>query len=243
MKSIMEKIRKLLALSESSNPHEASNAAEKARKLLLQHNLTVHDLKQEKETEVKAKLWQHGLKESTWRVYLVSTVFEQFFCNLVTTPSGCWYIVGKPGNGEAAEVMLAYLLDALEQAVKQRQQERDAEQEKTKELYREWGMDLPANAFGPPSYLWAEDFRLGWSLAVCKRLMELREKDTPEEHALVVQESKEVDDFLTGIGAQVGEAPPPEKGVSKQAFYEGQMLGEAVPLSTMVEGSAGADAG
>lgn len=236
MKSTIEKIRKLLALTESSNPHEASNAAEKARKLLLQHNLTMSDVEKKEESEVKGKLWGSGLKDTHWRTCLVSTVFEQFFCHLVTTPAGNWYIVGKPGNGEAAEVMIDYLLGKLEEAVSKRQKEVDsawaAEEAEFSAMYGGYTF-ADIGRVKKPSYVWAEDFRLGWSMAVCRRLITMRESDSSDETALVVQENKEVEDFLQGIGA-VNEPLKPPTGISKGDYMEGFREGEDVPLNQMI---------
>lgn len=44
---ISEKIRRLLALSTSENPHEAALAAAKAQELLHRYNLEVSDIKAE----------------------------------------------------------------------------------------------------------------------------------------------------------------------------------------------------
>ena len=41
---VIRKVRKLVALSESPNPNEAANAMNKARKLLLEHGLTLDNL-------------------------------------------------------------------------------------------------------------------------------------------------------------------------------------------------------
>lgn len=237
MNAIIGKIQKLLALSESSNPHEAANAAEKARKLLLQHNLTVDDIRPKEESEIKGKLWRVNLKETHWRLYLVNTVFEQFFCRLVTTPSGNWYIIGRPGNGEAAEIMLDYLLGKLEEAVLERQREVDEAWAREEKDFSELCPGMTFADLGrtkKPSYVWAEDFRLGWCLAVCRRLLAQREQDTVEETALVVQENTEVEDFLKGVGAQEKPLEPPT-GVSQRAYMEGLQKGDQVPLNQMIQ--------
>jgi hypothetical protein len=50
---IIRKIRKLLALSESPNEHEAHTAAMKAQELLARHHLSIADVSEDSETEVK----------------------------------------------------------------------------------------------------------------------------------------------------------------------------------------------
>ena len=52
---VMAKIKKLLALSRSSNPHEAAGALKRAQKLLCQHGLTMDDIELSDIGELQAK--------------------------------------------------------------------------------------------------------------------------------------------------------------------------------------------
>lgn len=55
---IVERIKKLLALSESSNEHEAQLAMLKAQELLVKHKLTIKEVKEFKvyNSEIKEKI-------------------------------------------------------------------------------------------------------------------------------------------------------------------------------------------
>ena len=57
MSKIIEKVKKLLALSESNEPHEAALAMEKARALMTEHGISVSDLKV---ADVKAAMSEGG---------------------------------------------------------------------------------------------------------------------------------------------------------------------------------------
>lgn len=52
---VMAKIKKLLALSHSSNPHEAAGALKRAQKLLSQHGMTMDDIELSDIGELQAK--------------------------------------------------------------------------------------------------------------------------------------------------------------------------------------------
>ena len=62
MENYKEKIKKLLALSESSNEHEAKAALLKAKQLMMEHKITESDLVDKKEL---------GVKKSNPRLHIV----------------------------------------------------------------------------------------------------------------------------------------------------------------------------
>lgn len=77
-----EKIRKLLALAESPNEHEAKAALLKAKELMAEHKLTEQDIKDVKKQEVR-KI-QTGLtcskRRSPWMVSLSAVIGENYCC-------------------------------------------------------------------------------------------------------------------------------------------------------------------
>mgnify|MGYP001618310186 CR=1 FL=1 len=64
---ILERIRKVLALTTSPNPHEAARAAEKAKELLEAHGLSMHDLHIYTEEQVGQQVY--GNITETWLIY------------------------------------------------------------------------------------------------------------------------------------------------------------------------------
>src|SRR4051812_49350731 len=68
MAPIVEKVRKLLALSTSSNPHEAALAAAKAQNLLAQYNLELSQIDQDKQTRYEQTTVSAG--RHVWRRHL-----------------------------------------------------------------------------------------------------------------------------------------------------------------------------
>lgn len=77
-----EKIKKLLALAESPNEHEAKAALLKARQLMAEHKLTVAELKDVGKQEVK-EIWTDitcSKRRNPWAVHLSATIGENYCC-------------------------------------------------------------------------------------------------------------------------------------------------------------------
>lgn len=70
---LVERIKKLLALSESSNENEAAIAAQKAQELLVLHNLELSDLS-ESDNEIKEVNIEESSKISNWKLSLADGV-------------------------------------------------------------------------------------------------------------------------------------------------------------------------
>lgn len=82
-KDYREKIKKLLALAESSNEHEAKAALLKAKELMAEHKLSEMDVKDAGKKEVKEILLE-GMQASTrynpWIIPLSTVIGENYCC-------------------------------------------------------------------------------------------------------------------------------------------------------------------
>lgn len=109
---IMKKIQKCLALSKSSNEHEAAAALRQAKALMDTHQLTMSDveLNQLDVVEVEGK----GLaRPPRWKIMLYLTVARAFGCSSFTR-GGHPVFVGTAPNPEVAKYALDVLLRQLE---------------------------------------------------------------------------------------------------------------------------------
>ena len=147
MEDVIRKIRKLLALSGSPNPNEAAAAATKARKLFFEHNLSMDALGVAPE-EVREEVFATGAR-SVIRGTLIFAGAKLHLCALLyggqAGRNGSWILVGRPGNIEAARVLIQYLLDAMDRCTK-----------------------LAATGRG---LAWANDYRRGWVSEMRSRLV------------------------------------------------------------------------
>lgn len=81
-KDYREKIRKLLALAESPNEHEAKAALLKARQLMAEHKLTERDCKDAEKQEVKDIRTDItcSKRRNPWIVHLSAVIGENYCC-------------------------------------------------------------------------------------------------------------------------------------------------------------------
>ena len=80
-KTVLEKIKKCLALSQSANEHEAAQALKQAQALMRKYELSEHDVELSKVTEAGAeRRVARSLSTWQWGVgYLVADVFGCYF--------------------------------------------------------------------------------------------------------------------------------------------------------------------
>ena len=79
---IKEKIRKLLALSESPNENEAKSALLMARRLMYEHKLTKEECVDARKQEIREVLtgWMSGSRRNPWLVPLSAVIGEKYCC-------------------------------------------------------------------------------------------------------------------------------------------------------------------
>lgn len=119
--TIIDKIKKLLAMAEhpNSNEHEAAIAMEKAQQLLFEHNLTRADIATPDNTDGVAPgigtidgTENHGY---VWKRFLLSTIARNSLCRIVVTPSRkAWHLFGTYDNVKATLEMYHWITPELE---------------------------------------------------------------------------------------------------------------------------------
>jgi hypothetical protein len=110
---ILDKIKKCLALSASSNEHEAAAALRQARKLMEAHGITDLDVQAAEAEERRAK---SGAKSqpSNWETMLAVKVGEAFTCQVIFSGGswsrqGEWCFIGCGASPEVANYAFAVL--------------------------------------------------------------------------------------------------------------------------------------
>lgn len=102
---MIDKIKKCLALSASSNAHEAAAALRQARKLMEAHNITDLDMQVSGVREHRAKAGVQN-RPSNWETMLASKIADAFGCRVIFS-GGSWIRLGEwrfIGCGGALEV-------------------------------------------------------------------------------------------------------------------------------------------
>lgn len=119
-KDILAKIRKCMALSASSNEHEAAAALRQARKLMEQHGLSDADVLAAEAGEAAARAG--ALRQPPhWEACLAGKTAEVFGCRIVFRPQfifspSAWLFIGTGANYEVAKYCFDVLLRQVKRA-------------------------------------------------------------------------------------------------------------------------------
>lgn len=111
MEKIIDKIRKLLALANSSNEHEAALAASHAQRLLSAHNLAMADIESEQKPQSADKVEASVSKTlPKWVRHLSAGVCTAFDCQGIHQPAtGKLTFIGVGADVQIAAYTFAYL--------------------------------------------------------------------------------------------------------------------------------------
>ena len=106
---IEEKIKKLLALSESDNPHEASAALLKAQELMLKYNTIEADNLNSKESVI---VFRTGVRGDQYNHMLAEVISENFRTKTYNSRHKMAF-VGFEADVKASEICLEFLAEKL----------------------------------------------------------------------------------------------------------------------------------
>lgn len=117
MEDIILKIQKLLALSKSSNENEAHNAMIMAQRLLIKYKLSIKDIDQYENQNIKVNENRTGIKfrGKNWKSNLSRVVADNFGCYLFyrtgRTHEICFY--GKEEDVIICNIILEYAIKCI----------------------------------------------------------------------------------------------------------------------------------
>ena len=124
MSKMADKIRRLLALATSSNPHEAALAAAKAQELMLKYNVDQDELEKAAAANDSFKAepvgqevgWEFGKTFPVWYLSLGSAMARSFLVKTYwTTGVGRIWVVGRESNRAAFKATWDYVRGAIQQ--------------------------------------------------------------------------------------------------------------------------------
>lgn len=116
MKDYKEKIKKLLALAESNNEHEAKAALLKAKELMAAHKISEIDLVEIKNKEVRRVMTgiTYTNRGSRWVGTLACTIAENYCCGCAVSGSQTLEVmfIGLDGDVDVCTNIFKYAVDS-----------------------------------------------------------------------------------------------------------------------------------
>jgi hypothetical protein len=179
---ILNKIKKCLALSTSSEPAEAAAAMRQAQKLMEMHGISTSDLRQFDVGSASIKSCASVSKIKDWELRLVNLVAKAFGCRVLWSSSssysqdvyGSFVLIGIKGQIELAE----YTCEVM--------------QRKLMKGRNKFVNSLPSYLSRSAKIKEADGFCHGWVSAVAKTVFEFA---MGEEH------KKAVDEYVTKMAS------------------------------------------
>lgn len=213
---ILEKIRKLLALSKSSNENEAAIALAMAQKLMREHRLSESDAKIFTQ-KTKPKLAQTPAKYVFGLIRTINEVFgvDAYLGGNVKEINAVFY--GREYRVRIASYAFQVLWRQLQAARKEftAQQENFFLRRKSKIAH-------------------ADDFCLGWVIAVYEKVEKLRLSE--EEEKELQEMGKSLVDFLKLTGAKSKKAASGKDFKYLDSFLQGMDKGKEAQLNAGMDG-------
>jgi hypothetical protein len=231
-KKLVDKARKLVALSKSPNEHEAASAAEKMQALVAEYNLSMLEVMQEPDhvgNRIVIIDREIITASNPWRRRLANALAALYFCKYFYTPFGksknqhCF--VGLEANVAVTKVMFTYLLGAVNA------------------LATKGAKGLPKREQSP----YRVTFREACTSRLCARIHERIEQakeggkvktetgtTLPALLSLYEQSKQENEDFVEQV---IGELKSRKTKVSilhTQGFRDGDEAGQRIGLDTQV---------
>ncbi len=162
---IIDRIRKLLELSKSSNEHEAAQAAARAADLMLQHQIDQAELEPDvaKAEPITEEVVDDKNKwRVQWRLNLVSGLAKSLGGHCYFQ-GGRYSVIGSKSVIATVRYMYSYLVPEVERLADL--------------AYKQEAEECRRSDVDPPSArAWKGSFRVGCSLVIRQRLVEQREK-------------------------------------------------------------------
>ena len=227
---VMDKIRKLLALSTSSNVNEAAVAAAAAQRLMFQYKVEMTEVEiatEEAEPIVDLDILADSGQKCAmrWQVVLLNSIARANFCRLVITPWSAYSKSKLRVFGKKADIQTTnYLYLAVTSHIH--------------ESCDRWAKE----EMGSPSRTQRGSFRYGAAITVGQRMMDARrseeaklripEASTRNTTAIVHVETAErqVDEHLRKLFPKT-KAHRTSRSADYSSYQAGRQAGHSIPLS------------
>jgi hypothetical protein len=200
--SLVIKIKKLMALSKSSNENEAALAAAKAQELLVKYNIEMSQVENVKLDREETRLVNDfkelfGLNVIEWKRDLAFAVAKGNLCKGVYSGKGM-YFLGKKANVEVAQFMYEVIMHDLERIAEEKWQQIQALR-KMQEQFPDVDLFSDRSLLHVHGKTWKASFYVGAVRTIRDRLEEnltAMEADNPSITALITLDSAKLKEFM-----------------------------------------------
>lgn len=216
--TVIERIQKLLALTESPNEWEAALALQRASDLLLKYNLTRDEV--EGHTRTRNGVGEHKIEVkgriTDWHRALAIEIADHCFSRCICCRRG-FLFVGAPDNLEAARSLFVWILRQLQR------------------ISLEATLDQAGR--GKRAARWRFNFCLGAVLMITRKLQATRrvqKENDPQVPGLILVHEAAAEKYIEEH-IPTKPLPKPRKARMSSALITGMIAGEKVSLNPQGE--------
>lgn len=238
---IIEKLQKLLALSQSPNEHEAALAASKAQEMMDEYNLSIIDIKNPSTacgmatsdtvlTGYMFEKWEYSLHAELARVFDVMPIINRRFNNFVgrdgrigkKLTNSNLNVIGLRTDIEVYEYTFTYLRAAISVMLRKEKDRMEEINKDDKDYIRDYTKKMNKYMFS---------YSIGVVTTIIKRVKSEREEylDThSNSRALVVIKRDAIEDFIKDMDIKGPKKDDSE--FDEGAFHRGMRDGRQIQL-------------
>lgn len=218
MENIAEKVRLLLNLSKSDNPHEAASAANKAQELLHKYNLSMFDVDQAVKDSNKDIQYEKSIIPGFvgWRISLLNSIALTNGAYVVKLSDGKASLIAQPHSKEIVLHLYEYL---------SREIERLAE-------YNFLRADTSVHGKA-----WKHSFRMGALGILDQRMKEKNQelkKESIQSTAMIIISDKALNSAVTNFYPRLRTAGRTSGASDRTAYRQGIEAGRNMSLNNVV---------
>lgn len=216
---IVDKIQKLLALAQSSNPNEAALAAARAQELMIKYAVEEADLNKNRigvvpNEAIETEALELGYKSLPhWQIHLANALSKSFFCRVFYRRGRDCFVVGRKSDREVLKATFRALKSDIERLAD-----------------KAW--NAKPKDFGIHGRTWKVGFYEGAVKTISERLeaniLKLK-ADNAGTAIVLVNRQKDVDDFLAK-NYKLGNGGA-RRTINPTGYQEGRVAGQALNLS------------
>lgn len=205
---LIDRLRKILALTESPEEGEAASAAEMLQRFLVQYNLSVADLEQKghKKAQVTEGAVDLGKAAFRWKLDLAEEIAEHYFCaGIVNRYRKTITFVGRPDNVESLKLLYGWVLDQIKRLAAEERKKYQAEHGEHMDPLR-----------------WQVNFGTGAGRRLVDRLEQRKKSQAGDRSstALVLHHLKEISDYTEKKYNERFDGQETEKDLQRAAYWK-----------------------
>lgn len=247
---IIDKIQKLLSLANSPNENEAAQAAAKAQQLLMQHNLSLEDIKAKStfSNSIEREELEAHKRKIHWKGKLAHAIADANFCK-IWWHNGRLELAGKSHNRAIVKSLYEYLSTAIERLA-------NLGVKAEKLNYKNYLEQIAGMGIVPmpePNWrTWKSSFITGCSSRLCDRIKEqtdrMKTEGIPETNVTGLicrqaydREREAITIYLQSLGISLRRCRANSKAnFSRDGYSAGQRAADSISLNRQVNASSGA---